>query len=167
MKQFVTSIICPLRDHLIQLPHFVFLFIVACITYTELHKRCVYSLPLCAWQSVCAWQNGSGDGHLAVWKAGRGPGASNDLLPIMLWQRKVVPQPGIRIIQFSLGTTESWGQGVYQVESSITQILSFPLCTACFFKSTLSKQTEKAKNKAKKKSLEVNHKHLEYKLSFS
>ena len=33
-----------LRDHLIQLPHFVFLFIVSCITYTELHKRCVNSL---------------------------------------------------------------------------------------------------------------------------
>lgn len=47
---------------------------------------------------------------MATWLSERqegAPGASSDLLPIMLWQRKVVPQPGIRIIQFFLGTTES------------------------------------------------------------
>lgn len=48
---------------------------------------------------------------LTVWKAERGPGDSNKLLPVLVWHRRAVLERLIRIMHFSFCRIESRDEG--------------------------------------------------------
>lgn len=62
-------------------------------------------------QGACDLSLLAGFELVTVWKAERGPGDSNKLLPVLVWHRRAVLERLIRIMQFSFCRIESRDEG--------------------------------------------------------